>query len=426
MRVIRIEPGDTDRLVVRLPYSPEGVAKIKTIPGRRWDPDGTYWTIPHTDGALARLRALFGGNPVEVDPALRTTGANGDHRASADAGTLETAPPACLLDRAHQALRARHYSHRTEQAYLAWITRFVAFHGGRAPDKMGEGEANRFLTHLAVEGRVSAATQNQALAALLFLYRDVLRRPLGQIEGVVRARRPRRLPVVLSRQEVGAILDCLDGTPRLVCALLYGSGLRLLECLRLRVKDIDFQRHEVTVRDGKGGKDRVTMLPAAVAGQLQAHLERIRRQHAKDLARGLGRAPMPDALARKFPGADRQWAWQWVFPASTHYVEPSTGVRHRHHLHESVIQRAVKEAIRWVGVTKHASCHSFRHSFATHLLEDGYDIRTVQELLGHKDVKTTMVYTHVLNLNRGGRGVRSPMDGLPSTAGGGRQAGAGC
>lgn len=239
--------------VVRLPYSPEGVAKIKTLPGRRWHPDGKYWTIPYTDGALARLLALFGGNQVEVDPALRTAGVNSDQRAPADARVCDTAPPAGLLGRAHQALRARHYSRRTEQAYLAWITRFVASHGGRAPDEMGEGEVNRFLTHLAVQGRVSASTQNQALAALLFLYDSVLHRPLGQIEGVVRARRPRRLPVVLGRQEVRAVLDGLEGTPRLVCALLYGSGLRLLECLRLRVKDIDFQRNEMTARAARTG-----------------------------------------------------------------------------------------------------------------------------------------------------------------------------
>ncbi|MDR5683100.1 MAG: integron integrase [Armatimonadota bacterium] len=410
-RAIWIGPGEVGWLVVHFPYDPQCVAKIKTIAGRRWHPEGKYWTVPRTDGVLARLLALFAGRPVEVDPALRPADRRRESATPADPAAAHPLPgPPGLLDRARQALRARHYSRRTEQAYAAWIARFVGFHGGRDPGEMGEREVNAFLTHLAVSDRVAASTQNQALAALLFLYHSVLQHPLGRVEGVVRARRPRRVPVVLSRQEVSAILDGLDGTTRLVCALLYGSGLRLLECLRLRVKDIDFQRHEVTVRDGKGGKDRVTMLPAAVAGQLQAHLERIRRQHAKDLARGLGRAPMPDALARKFPGADRQWAWQWVFPSSSHYVEPSTGVRHRHHLHESVIQRAVKEAIRRVGVTKHASCHSFRHSFATHLLEDGYDIRTVQELLGHKDVKTTMIYTHVLN--RGGKGVRSPMDGL--------------
>lgn len=323
--------------------------------------------------------------------------------------------PACSrcpgpLERVRQALRARHYSRRTEEAYVAWIIRFIGFHGRGDPGEMGEPEVNQFLTSLAVREHVAASTQNQALAALLFLYDKVLNRRLGEIGGVVRARRPRRLPVVLTRPEVRAVLAGLDGTPRLVCMLLYGSGLRLLECLRLRVKDIDFQRHEITVRDGKGGKDRVTMLPVAVEKTLQAHLERVRRQHAGDLAKGLGRAPLPDALARKYPDADRLWAWQWVFPALSHYVDERTSVRHRHHLHESVIQRAVKEAIRRRGLTKPASCHSLRHSFATHLLEEGYDIRTVQELLGHKDVKTTMIYTHVLN--RGGKGVRSPVDGL--------------
>lgn len=315
-----------------------------------------------------------------------------------------------LLDQVRQAIRARHYSCRTEDAYVGWIKRFIFFHNKRHPLEMAEPEVNQFLTHLTVHAHVAASTQNQALAALLFLYDKVLNQPLGQIEGVVRAHRPRRLPVVLTQQEVRAVLDELDGTPRLVDALLYGSGLRLLECLRLRVKDVDFYRNEILVHDGKGFKDRVTMLPAAVKKPLQAHLEKVRLQHADDLARDLGRVLLPDAIARKYPNADRQWAWQWIFPASSHYVDRRTGIRHRHHVHESVIQRAVKEAVRQAGLTKPASCHSFRHSFATHLLENGYDIRTVQELLGHSDVKTTMIYTHVLN--RGGKGVRSPMDGL--------------
>ena len=410
-RAIRIGPGEAGALVVRLPYSPEAVARIKTIPGRRWHPEERYWTVPKTDGILARLLALFAGHPVEVDPALRST----DRQREQDTPVEPTVPrpwPGLpgLLEGIRQALRARHYSPRTEQVYAAWVTRFIEFHGRRDPGEIGEQEVNAFLTHLATSERVAAATQNQALAALLFLYDSVLHRSLGRVEGVVRARRPRRVPVVLAREEVRAVLDGLDGTPRLVCALLYGSGLRLLECLRLRVKDIDFQRHEITVRDGKGGKDRVTMLPAAAREKLLAHLERVRRQHTDDVARGLGRAPLPDALNRKYPGADREWAWQWVFPASSHYLDRHSGVHHRHHLHESVVQRAVREAVRRAGVTKPASPHTFRHSFATHLLEDGYDIRTVQELLGHKDVKTTMIYTHVLN--RGGKGVRSPMDGI--------------
>jgi len=290
---IRIEPGEVGRLIVRFRYSPECVAKIKTFAGRRWHPEGKYWTVPHTDGVLARLLALFADCPVEVDPALRPADRRHDQDAPVDPTVPHDLPePLGLLDCVRQALRARHYSRRTEQAYAAWIIRFVEFHGRRDPGEMGEPEVNAFLTHLAVGDRVAASTQNQALAALLFLYDSVLQRPLGRIEGVVRARRPRRLPVVLTPEEVRAVLDRLDGTPRLVCALLYGSGLRLLECLRLRVKDIDFQRNEITVRDGKGGKDRVTMLPAAVKALLQAHLEKVRRQHEKDLARDLGRAPL--------------------------------------------------------------------------------------------------------------------------------------
>jgi len=427
---------------VFLPYSPTWVAKIKTVADRRWHPEKKYWTVPHTEAAIAYLLTLFAGEPIDVEPSLHAIEAPTTRESRSEPEILptttperklelsgqdgETAPwngsrpirdgvPAVvpgprLLDRVRQAIRARHYSHRTEQAYVTWITRYVRFHGKRHPAELGEPEVNQFLTHLAVHRRVAASTQNQALAALLFLYSKVLNRSLGQIEGVVRARRPRRLPVVLTRREVRTVLEELSGTPRLVCTLLYGSGLRLLECLLLRVKDVDFHRQEIRVRDGKGGKDRVTMLPSAVREPLRAHLDKVRQQHVGDLARGLGRAPLPDALARKYPTADREWAWQWVFPASSHYVDSQTGVRHRHHLHESVIQRAVKEAVRRAGLARPASCHSLRHSFATHLLEDGYDIRTVQELLGHKDVKTTMIYTHVLN--RGGKGVKSPMDGL--------------
>jgi integron integrase len=316
--------------------------------------------------------------------------------------------PPRLLDRVRDAIRLRHYSPRTEEAYVGWIRRFILFRGVRHPAEMGAAEINRFLTDLAVNGHVSASTQNQAFAALLFLYQQVLQVPLEQIQGVVRANRPRRLPVVLGREEVRRVFASLDGVPLLVCRLLYGAGLRLFEALSLRVKDVDFLRQEVLVRDGKGQKDRVTILPAAVREPLRAHLDAVRRLHQRDLSRGLGRAPLPDALARKYPAADREWGWQWVFPASSHYVDRRTGMRHRYHVHESVVQRAVKEAVLRAGLAKPASCHTFRHCFATHLLEDGYDIRTVQELLGHKDVGTTRIYTHVLN--RGGRGVRSPLD----------------
>lgn len=317
-------------------------------------------------------------------------------------------PPRRLLDQVHDAIRARHYSRRTERAYAGWIRRFVLFHGKRHPEEMGEPEVTAFLSHLATRRRVSASTQNQALSALLFLYRVVLRRELAWLDDLVRAKRPARVPTVLSRSEVAALLAELDGTVRLVASLLYGAGLRLLEAMRLRVKDVDFERNEITVRDGKGRKDRVTLLPAAAREPLRRHLEQVRRQYERDAARGRNCVALPDALARKYPGAAGEWGWQWVFPATSHYRDRETGQLRRHHLHESVIQRAVKEAARRARLAKPATCHTLRHSFATHLLEAGYDIRTIQELLGHADVSTTMIYTHVLN--RGGRGVRSPLD----------------
>jgi len=307
-----------------------------------------------------------------------------------------------------QAIRLRHYSPRTEKAYVHWVRRFVIFHKKRHPREMGRAEIQQFLSDLAVRQHVSASTQNQALSALLFLYQDVLEQDLPWVDGVVRAKRPARLPVVLTREEVGAVLAQMRGTPWLVASLLYGAGLRLLESLRLRVKDVDLDRKEIVVRSGKGAKDRVTMLPARVVPALETHLEQVRRQHQADLRRGEGSVELPDALVRKYPRAAWEWGWQWVFPASRGYRLPGGNLRRRHHLHESVIQRAVREAVRVARIAKPASCHSLRHSFATHLLEDGYDIRTIQELLGHRDVATTMIYTHVLNT--GGRGVRSPLD----------------
>ncbi len=315
-----------------------------------------------------------------------------------------------LLDQVRQAIRTRHYSYKTEKTYVGWMKRFIFFHNKRHPVEMGEIEIAQFLSSLAQDARVSASTQNQALNAILFLYREVLGKEIGYVNGVVRARRPNRLPVVLTRQEVKAILSVLDGTEWLMATLLYGAGLRLMECMRLRVKDVDFTSSQIVVREGKGNKDRLTMLPTMVKEPLAKHLTLVRRQHQRDLERGLGHVVLPNALQRKYPNADREWAWQWVFPASKYYMDRLTGKRYRHHLHESVVQKAVKDAVRRAGLAKPASCHSLRHSFATHLLEDGYDIRTVQELLGHRDVSTTMIYTHVLN--RGGRGVYSPADRL--------------
>jgi integron integrase len=316
-----------------------------------------------------------------------------------------------LLSRLRAAVRARHYSPRTEQSYVGWAKRFVVFHNRRHPDQLGEPEVRAFLDHLAVRDRVSASTQNQAVAALLFLYEAVLGRRLAlSPQGIVRAKELQRLPVVLSRADVRAVLAQLRGVSRLVALLLYGAGLRLLECLTLRVKDVDFQRGEIRVRGGKGGVDRVAPLPVRVQGPLADHLARWRARHIRDVAAGGGRVALPQAFERKVAGSATDWAWQWVFPAMRSYRDLVSGEERRHHLHESAIQRAVRDAVRRAGIAKRATCHTFRHSFATHLLEAGSDIRTVQELLGHRDVRTTMIYTHVLN--RGGLGVRSPADTL--------------
>lgn len=315
-----------------------------------------------------------------------------------------------LLVQVRRACRARQYSPRTEAAYTSWIRRYVHYHGLRHPEEMGEPEMAAFLSHLANDRNVGTSTQNQAASALLFLYREVLGRTIEPPGDVVRPRKPRRLPIILTRQEVQIVLAHLDGTKRLVASLLYGSGLRLLEALQLRVKDVDLMRRELTVRRGKGGHDRLTILPDGLRPDLHKQIQRVRAQHEHDIRNGAGWATMPPALARKLPRAGRELQWQFVFPAARTQTDPRTGQRFRHHLHESAIQRAVKEAVRRAGITKRATCHSFRHSFATHLLEDGCDIRTIQELLGHRNVKTTMIYTHVLN--RGGHGVRSPLDAL--------------
>lgn len=313
-----------------------------------------------------------------------------------------------LFDAVVRIMRTRHYSPRTIKAYVGWIRRYIVFCGGVHPAQLCEEDVARFLTHLAVVGKVAAATQNQALAAILFLYRHVLERPLAKVNGVVSAKRPKTLPVVLSPSEAILVLALIPGVPHLVCSLLYGGGLRLNEALELRVKDLDFDYREVTVRRPKGDRERRTILPEGLIVPLRQHLVVVREQHDADLAAGLGRVPMPYALARKYPNADREWRWQRVFPATRHYTDRETGVRYRHHLHESVVQKAVRAAAIASDINKPIYPHIFRHSFATHLLENGYDIRTVQELMGHADVRTTQIYTHVLN--RGGLGVRSPLD----------------
>jgi len=313
-----------------------------------------------------------------------------------------------LLDQVRDVIRLKHYSIRTEQSYVDWIKRYILFHKKRHPKDMGRAEVEAFLTYLAVEGNVAASTQNQAFSALLFLYREVLKIELDAPLDAIRAKKPARLPVVLTRAEAHQVIDGMTGTYQLMAKLLYGSGLRLMECVRLRVKDVDFERREIVVRDAKGGHERVTMLSASLVAPLQEHLKRVKLLHEQDLAAGYGHVYLPYALDRKYPNAAKEWGWQYVFPSDRLSTDPRAGVKRRHHVDESNLQRAVKDAVRLARLAKPASCHTFRHSFATHLLESGYDIRTVQELLGHKDVKTTMIYTHVLN--RGGLAVRSPLD----------------
>lgn len=317
--------------------------------------------------------------------------------------------PVSLMDRLRTALRIRNYSPRTEEAYCAWTRRFWYFHGRASLRELGPTEIEAFLSHLAVKEHVSASTQNQAFAALQFVYVHALGTPPERFDGFVRATRPKRLPVVLTQREVAAVIAKMHGPTRLMASLLYGSGLRLLECCKLRVKDIDLEKRELIVREGKGQKDRRTMFPERLTEPMKRHLQEVRELHRHDLGHGAGAVELPDALTKKLPGAAKEWPWQWIFPATRHYHCPKTGEWRRHHLHETVLQRAVREAALRAAIDKRVGCHTFRHSFATHLLEGGYDIRTIQELLGHEDVSTTMIYTHVLN--RGGRAVKSPLDG---------------
>jgi integron integrase len=367
-----------------------------------------------TDAASLPSRTFPTRSPVPVSTA---------DRAPAPVSLQPAGRQPRLLDRLGEALRARHYSPRTEQTYRHWaclprreasrrrqVKRFIFFHNVRHPAEMAEPEVNTFLTHLATMGKVSASTQNQAPCALLFLYRYVLDHPLGQLGEVVGARAPKRLPVVMTREEVKAVLRHMHSDKGLMAALMYGAGLRLMECLNLRVQDIDFAGQQILVRNGKGAKDRRTMLPVSLQQTLREHLQTVKAIHEQDLADGWGRVQMPDALDRKYPSAPIEWRRQGVFPQENRWKNLKTAEEGRHHMHETILQRAVQEAVRKAEVHKHVGCHTFRHSFATHLLEAGYDIRTIQELLGRKDVSTTMIYTHVLN--KGGRGVRSPADDL--------------
>jgi integron integrase len=321
---------------------------------------------------------------------------------------MDSPPPKKLLDQVRDALRVKHYAYRTEESYVQWIRRYILFHNKRHPKDMAEPEVQAFLTHLAVDNNVAASTQNQALSALLFLYRHILNQPLSDSIDAVRARQSRHLPTVLTPEEIQQVLKNLEGTHQLLAKLLYGAGLRVKEGLRLRIKDVDFAQNQLIIRDAKGNKDRLTVLPQSITAQLQAHLVQVKQTFQDDLSLGYGAVYLPFALERKYLNANREWKWQYVFPAKQRSIDPRSNEVRRHHLDDGALQRSLKQAVRSAKIEKNVSCHTLRHSFATHLLQNGYDIRTVQELLGHKDVKTTMIYTHVLN--KGGLGVRSPLD----------------
>jgi integron integrase len=381
-------------LAIRTPYQQNIVEALKSVPGKTWNPDLCLWLLPDTKAASeALLQAIYNtGLYTLLDLPI-------------DSPDRKEA-----LKRYNDALIARHYSERTNASYRHWVERFLGYFYDLDAASLGEAEANRFLSMLAVREGVSASTQNQALAALLFFFRAVLAKKDLEINELVRARKPTRLPIVLSREEVKAVLAQLQGEAWLAASLLYGTGMRLSECLSLRVQDIDFERSEILIRNGKGAKDRHTMLPATLKAALNQHLIRIKAIHREDLKQGWGAVPLPGALNRKYPAAEKDWLWQWVFPQERRWKNKETEAEGRHHMDESILQRAVRLAVARAGISKRASCHTFRHSFATQLLESGHDIRTVQELLGHSDVKTTMIYTHVLN--RGPSGVCSPFDNL--------------
>ncbi|PCI38461.1 MAG: integrase [Elusimicrobia bacterium] len=368
---IQIEPGLPGRLIVRFAYSPERVAKIKAIPGRRWHPEQRLWSVPDNDSVLHLLPSAFEDELIE-----RTIRA-------------EVPDSKVYIAKLREAVKMRHYSPRTADAYASWVFRYMQFCGKR-PEETGKEDIARFLSALAEHSNVSASTQSQALNGLAFFFTHVLGRDIGFIDGIARAKRARGLPTVLSRAEVKMILEKMDGVTKLMAVLLYGTGMRLMECCELRVKDLDFQQRQTIVRSGKGGKGRITMLPNTLQAALIRHLDVVKALHKKDLEMRLGAVALPTALGRKYPNAPKEWGWQWVFPAPGHYVDRETGETRRHHLHESILQRAFRSAKIRSGIAKSAGIHTLRHSFATHLLEDGYDIRTIQELLGHYGASSVM------------------------------------
>ena len=394
-------PDSTGDIAVRFPFCIEVVDAVRAVPGRRWIQDDRVWLVRNEQRSVdILLRELYKTGLFTYVPQ--------DQLSTPSTKTLSPPEEPSLIESYVHALKAHHYSPRTLHAYTQWLKRYIAFHGGSIDKGGANSQLNVFLTHLAVKEQVSSSTQNQALAALLFLYRTIYHTPVGDLEGVIRAKKPERLPIVLTREEVRCVLKALEGDIWIVASLLYGCGLRLMECLTLRVQDIDFAANHVVVRDGKGGKDRLTMLPQALVKPLKEHLAQVKLLHEQDKTDGWGAVYMPDALDRKYRHSATDWCWQWVFPQRNRWTNPTTKQQGRHHMDPTIIQRAVRMAVVQSNIPKRASCHTFRHSFATHLLEQGYDIRTIQELLGHSDVKTTMIYTHVLN--KGPAGVRSPID----------------
>jgi integron integrase len=408
--VVRISSDIPGSIKVTFPYDADIVSKLRTIAPRRWDAEGRYWSFPSSAVVLKKLLLLLAGEELRIDPSVQelVMDVQGETISGSGGSPATASSTGRLLDRVRHVIRLRHYSEKTEETYLHWIRRYLAFHGNREPETMGAGEIEAFLTSLAVELKVAAGTQNVAFNAVLFLYREILGKELGESINAVRAKKPARLPTVMTKDETMRVIAAVPADHQLLVKLIYGSGLRLMECLRLRVKDVDFGNNHLLVRDAKGMKDRITVLPDNLKPLLQEHLERVHLLHEKDVVEGYGRVHLPYALERKYPKASIEWGWQYVFPAKSLSKDPRTGDIKRHHVHENAIQKAVRTAVRLAGIDKLVNVHTFRHSFATHLLEAHYDIRTVQELLGHKDVSTTMIYTHVLN--RPGLSVRSPLD----------------
>lgn len=425
---VKITGTDSGRISISFPYTPRIVAAVRSIPGRQWDAEEKRWLIPDTQSHVNLLLEA-----LHAIPSFRSTAETGESGGKQDADTEHQSHSPCqnipvhpsqiedgttrrqLRHEYEERLAARHYSTSTVRSYTVWLDRFLEFTKTIRHKDLGVREINEFVTSLSVDSQVSASTQNQALAAILFYYRGVLGKKIDNPDEFIRAKKPERLPVVLTRTEIARVLQNLEGSCRLAAALMYGTGIRLAECIGIRILDIDFERCSLKIHNGKGAKDRVTMLPASLVGPLKKQILKVRKIHEKDLEDGWGIVVLPDSTAHKYPKAGAELQWQWLFPQSRRWKDPSTGTEGRHHMDASILQKAVHDAVKAAGIMKHASCHTFRHSFATHLLEDGYDIRTVQELLGHSDLKTTMIYTHVLN--RGPSGVRSPFDNLMSSMG---------